>query len=175
MKRYRNSEVIAEIQNGNKEILFYLSRKYFQSSRRLLRRKGLPDDRTPEVFSAVLVRVYRDLKQSKLSSEIDFEAYLFRAMEDFVKEDKAARRENKVRLSVTYSDQQRDVVSQCVSILDDQAEDLLIARYAEKLSYEEIASRFELTNPVVAQEHVSKAMELLEGIVKARLNLSSHS
>ena len=69
-------------------------------------------------------------------------------------------------------EQQTAVASQCVSILDEQARNLLHACYAERKSFEDIATKFEFSNAVIAQHEVNKAMNMLEGIVKLRLNIS---
>jgi len=73
-----------------------------------------------------------------------------------------------------YTDNQKEIVSDCVSIMDPDSRRLLAARYAEKLSYEQIAARYEYSNPVIAQFEVNKAMTQLEGIARARLNISSN-
>ena len=57
MSRYTNPEIISDIQNGKEEVLFYVSRKFFQPARRWLRRKGVPDDKTPEIFVTVLFQL----------------------------------------------------------------------------------------------------------------------
>jgi len=49
---------------------------------------------------------------------------------------------------------------------------LITARYAERLSFEKIAQRFDYSNPVIAQHELKKAMSQLEGIVKLRLNIT---
>jgi len=57
MGRYSNKQLITEIQNGREEVLVYLAKKYFQTSRRILRTKGVRDSQTPDIFSRVLVNV----------------------------------------------------------------------------------------------------------------------
>ncbi len=47
--------------------------------------------------------------------------------------------------------------------------DLLTARYAENLNFEQLASRFQFSNPVIAQTEVEKAGSLMERILSARL------
>jgi len=66
------------------------------------------------------------------------------------------------------------IASQCVSILDDQLQKLLFARIVEKMSYENIADRFQYSNAVIAQHEVHKALHQLEGIVKLRMNISTN-
>lgn len=77
-------------------------------------------------------------------------------------------------MSPVFSDQQRDIVAGCVNLMEVDNRRLLAARYAENLSYEQIAVRFEYSNPVIAQFEVNKAMNQLEGIARARLNISSN-
>ena len=59
----------------------------------------------------------------------------------------------------------------CVAIQDDDTRKLLFARYAERLSFEQIAVRFAYSNPVIAQFEINKAMNRLEDIVRIQLNL----
>ena len=72
MAKYSNEEIISAIINGQEDVLFYLNRKYFETARRWLRRKGILDSKTPEIFSTILVRVYREIQQSRISEEIAF-------------------------------------------------------------------------------------------------------
>ncbi len=66
-----------------------------------------------------------------------------------------------------------EVASQCVSILDEQAQKLLYSRIVGKLSYERIEKKFQYSNAVIAQYEVNKAYDQLKGIVKLRLNISN--
>lgn len=172
MSRHTNEDIISSIINGQEDILFYLNRKYFETARSWLRRKGMADSQTPEIFSTVLVRVYREIQESRISSNMPFEPYLFNALKEFLREEKMIRKENRLQLVPVFSDIQREIVAECTGIMDEDSRKLLAARYAEKLSYEQIAARFEYSNPVIAQFEVNKAMNQLEGIVRARLNLS---
>ncbi|MBK6838575.1 MAG: sigma-70 family RNA polymerase sigma factor [Bacteroidetes bacterium] len=174
MARYSNEEIVSALINGQEDILFYLNRKYFETARRWLRRKGTPDAQTPEIFTTVLVNVYREIQHSRISPNIPFEPYLFNALQEFLREEKMLRKENKFSLSPVFSDQQRDIVAGCVNLMEVDNRRLLAARYAENLSYEQIAVRFEYSNPVIAQFEVNKAMNQLEGIARARLNISSN-
>ena len=63
MARYSNEEIVSALINGQEDILFYLNRKYFETARRWLRRKGTPDAQTPEIFTTVLVNVYREIQR----------------------------------------------------------------------------------------------------------------
>ena len=174
MAKYSNEEIISAIINGQEDVLFYLNRKYFETARRWLRRKGIQDSKTPEMFSSVLVRVYREIQQSRISANMPFEPYLFNALKEHLREEKILRKEIKLLLNPAYTDHQKEIVSDCVSIMDTDSRRLLAARYAEKLSYEQIAARYEYSNPVIAQFEVNKAMTQLEGIARARLNISSN-
>ncbi|MBK6446979.1 MAG: hypothetical protein IPF81_17260 [Bacteroidetes bacterium] len=113
MARYSNEEIVSALINGQEDILFYLNRKYFETARRWLRRKGTPDAQTPEIFTTVLVNVYREIQHSRISPNIPFEPYLFNALQEFLREEKMLRKENKFSLSPVFSDQQRDIVAGC--------------------------------------------------------------
>jgi hypothetical protein len=174
MSSYTNPEIISDIQNGKEEVLFYVSRKFFQPARRWLRRKGVPDDKTPEIFVTVLLQLFRDIQQQHLSIHVDFESYLFNSLEEFFKQEKAKGRKQRFILGPVYSDKQKDAVSLCVEIQDDNSRKLLYSRYAEKLSFEQIAVRFDYSNPVIAQFEVNKALNRLEGMVRLRLNIDQN-
>ena len=174
MSKYTNPEIISDIQNGKEEVLFYVSRKFFQPSRRWLRRKGVPDDKTPQIFVTVLLQLFRDIQQQRLSIHVDFESYLFNSLEEYFKLEKSKNKKQRYVLGTVYSDKQKDAVSLCVEIQDEEIRKLLYSRYAEKLSFEQIAVRFDYSNPVIAQFEVNKAMSRLEGIVRIRLNIEQN-
>jgi len=162
MSRRRNQHIIQSIHNGNEEILFYLSRLYFQSARRLLRRKGISDSSTPRVFATILTNVYREIKQKKLSAQVDFESYLFNSIRDFSE-------------ASLHPDQDVEIVSACFGILDESSRKILSSRYADRISFEEIATRCGFSNAVIAEHEVNKAMSQFEKIAAARLNMPSRS
>ncbi len=174
MSRYTNPEIITDIQNGKEEVLFYVSRKFFQPSRRWLRRKGVPDDKTPQIFVTVLLQLFRDIQQQRLSIHVDFESYLFNSLEEYFKQERSKSKKQRYVLGTVYSDKQKDAVSLCVEIQDEEIRKLLYSRYAEKLSFEQIAVRYDYSNPVIAQFEVNKAMSRLEGIVRIRLNIEQN-
>ena len=171
MSRYNNKQLVTEIQNGNEQVLVYLARKYFQAARRILRMKGMGDSETPDVFSNVLVKVWINILHHQFPSSIDFETFLFNSLQDHVFEIKEKKKNNQLKSETIFSEEQKSVVAQCVSILDENARNLVHSHYAEQLSFEKIAKRFNYGNAVVAQQEVYKAMNQLEGIVKLRLNI----
>ena len=172
MSKLTNREIFSEIREGNEDMLIYLHERYFQQSRRWLRRQGFPDQQTPLVFSEVLVRLFREIQRKKIPGEVEFEPYFFNMLEEFTNEDKRLRKENKRRITATFTDAEKDIISQCTMILDDQVRKLLFARYVEHLSSEEIAARFGHKNPLFSQSEVDKAMLQLENISRIRLQIS---
>lgn len=172
MSRYNNKQLITEIQNGNEDVLAYLAGKYFPHARRVLRIKGVKDSSTPGIFSTVLIKVWFNILHHKFSPSIEFETFFFNSLNEYVQELKDKKRKNKLKSDDLYSDQQKEVVAQCVSILDENARNLVYAHFAEHLSFEKIATRYQYSNAVIAQHEVHKAMSQLEGIVKLRLNIS---
>jgi DNA-directed RNA polymerase specialized sigma24 family protein len=172
MSRYSNKQLITEIQNGNEEVLVYLTKKYFQTARRILRMKGLKDSQTPDTFSNVLIKIWMNILHHKFSPSIEFETFLFNSLQEHINEIKEKKGSNQMKQDTLFSEQQRLVVAQCVSILDETERNLIQAYYAEQLSFEKIADRFSYSNAVIAQHEVYKAMTQLEGIVKLRLNIS---
>ncbi|MEO8086071.1 MAG: hypothetical protein ABI763_04585 [Bacteroidota bacterium] len=169
MKRFAKREILSEINNGNEEVLVYLARKYFSTARRLLRIRGFRDEQTPKIFSAVLAAVYADLRQQK-KEHIDFEAYFLSALNKEIETLKEGNK-NSFKFKVHQS---TEVASQCVSILDEQAQALLFARVAEQLSFEQIKDRFQFSNAVIAEYEVQKALSQLTGIVKLRMNIAQN-
>ena len=172
MSRFNNKQLITGIQNGNEDVFVYLAEKYFPLARRMLRMKGLKDSSTPEFFSTVLVKACMEIMHHKFSTSIEFEPFFFNCLQDNIQVEKNKRRKNQLKPDSVFSDQQTAVVAQCVSILDEGARTLVHAYYAERLSFESIAEKFNFSNAVIAQHEVNKAMNVLEGIVKLRLNIS---
>ncbi len=171
MSRFNNKQLITGIQNGNEDVLVYIAEKYFPQARRVLRMKGFNDSSAPEFFSTVMVKVCMDILHHKFPSNIEFETFFFNCLQESIHDEKNKKRGNQLKPDPVFSDQQKSVVAQCVSILDEQSRNLVHAHYAERLSFEAIASKFEYSNSVIAQHEVNKAMNLLEGIVKLRLNI----
>jgi hypothetical protein len=167
VKRYSKSEIIPEITNGNRDVLVYLARKYFPSARRLLRIRGFHDEQTPDIFSDVLVTVFMKL-QRQPDEYLDFEIYLLRALNEHIK----SLKENSSHSKASEEFRSVDIVSQCVTIMDEQSQQLLFSRVSGKMSYERIKDKFQFSNAVIAQYEVNKAFGQLEGIVKLRLNFS---
>ncbi|MCX6291896.1 MAG: hypothetical protein NT126_09055 [Bacteroidetes bacterium] len=174
MSRYSNKQLITEIRNGNEDVLDFLATKYFSHARRVIRLKGIKDSTAPELFSIVLVKAWFDVLFHKLPANIDFEAFFYSSLEDYIRELKDRKKNNSLKSDSLFSNHQKEVVAQCVFILDEQAKKLVHAHYGEKLSFEKIASRFNYSNAVIAQHEVNKAMNQLEGIVKLRLNISAN-
>jgi hypothetical protein len=172
MSRYNNKELIAGIKNGNEDVLVYLSGKYFQPARRMLRIKGIKDESTPEIFSTVLIKAWFNILHPKFPETVEFETFFFNLLDEHVLQSKATKRKNQVKPDDLFSGKQNEVAAKCVSILDENSRNLLHAHYAEHMSFEKIAVRFNYSNSVIAQHEVVKAMTQLEGIVKIRLNIT---
>lgn len=173
MAKYSNQEIISQIQNGQQEILFYLTKGLFPFYRKWLRRKGLPDVETPALFTRVLVFVCREIRVNHMSVHVDFEAFLQGALLEELKKHKAAQTGSKVSVEDKMEESEHSAVGQCLNILDEQARQLLVARYYYRQNFEQIAAGFEFSNPVIAQFEITKAMNRLEGMVSYRLNTSN--
>ena len=169
MNRYSNQELIGAILNGEEDILFYVAKKFFHSSRRWLIRNGCRDSETPAIFSRVVVNVCREIQQNKLSSNVDFEYFFNNSLHDYFKNNKDYKKSEQD----LFLSKEKDVISSCFSILDDSSRKILAARYAEKLSFEQISSRFNFSNPVIAQFECNKAFNQFEKITRVRLNVAS--
>jgi len=170
-----NEEVINSIRNGKEETLYVLSKKYFQSSRRWLRRKGISDSATPAIFAKMIVKMFRDIQQNRLSTHVDLDKYIFNMFNEHLSKEKENRKFKRQPSILPSSDIERDVTASCFTILDEQSKKLLSARYTEKLSFEEIAVRFDFSNPVIAEFEVHKALNQFRQIAQARLNTGIES
>jgi hypothetical protein len=167
MARYSNQEIFNALQNGEDAILLYLTEKYYQSARRMLRRSGFRDSDTPTVFSNVIIKIAREVQQNNLSATIDFEPFFFNTLQEYMKDFKALRKDGYLVSQLG----EKEIVISCFSILDESSRKILAARYAEKLSFEQIAARFEFSNPMIAQYEFNKAFSIFGNISKARLNI----
>ena len=167
-----NEELILSIKNGEEKALQVLKKKYFESSRRWMRRSGIKDSHTPIMFSKVIVSVYRDVQHGKVNVHVDLEKYIFNSLNEFLRKEKESQKVQRREGLKDGTDTERKAVAACYSILDPNSKQLLCTRYVEKLSFEEIASRFEFSNPVIAQFEVNKAFHQLQQLAIARLNLS---
>lgn len=165
-----NQAIITSLQNGEEETLYSLNRRYFQSARRWLRRKGVPDSATPKIFTRVLVSIFRQAQQKKISTVVEMEPLIFNSINEFLENAGSSFGKRKLRDTMANTDEQKSISAACFSVLDDQARALLSARYVSRLTFEEIAAKFELPNPVAAEFEVDKAMAQYRKIVEARLN-----
>jgi hypothetical protein len=168
MRRMTNQQIIASIQNGEESVLFFLSKKYYEQARKLLRRKGCPDRDTPAVFSGILVNVCREIQRNKLSANVDFEHFLFNSINEHLSEMKMMDKNS------NFLPGEREIIASCFSILDDASRKILSARYCENLSFEQIAARLEFSNPIIAHFEFNKAFTQFENIGRARLNVQSN-
>lgn len=169
MASFTNQQVIYSIQNGEEEILFYLTKKYYNSSRRLLRRIGCRDSETPAVFGRVLVNVFSEIQRNNISTNVDFEQFFYNSLREYFK---TLKTENPKERELNTSEE-KEIIRSCFSILDETSRKILAARFSEKLSFEQIAARMDFSNPVIAQFEFNKAFSQFEKISRARLNVAS--
>lgn len=169
MPRLSNQEIITSLQNGDEQVLFYLSKKYYQSARKWLRRQGCRDVDTPAIFSSILVKVCREIQRNNLSKNVDFEIFLFNSIRDHLNFMKADRNNHRSLLP-----EEMEIISSCFGILDEISRKILATRYCENLSFEQIAVRMDYSNPVIAHFEFNKAFASYENIVRARLNVAAN-
>lgn len=166
MSRYTNQKLIDSILNGDDDVLFYLTKKYYQSARRWLRRNGCRDADTPSIFSNVIIKVYRDLRQSNISNNINFEQFFFNSLQEYFNQHKPNKNIN----DLLNSTEENEIIGACFSILDEASRKILSARYVDKLSFEQIAVQHNFSNPMIAQFEFNKAFTQFEKLTKIRLN-----
>ncbi len=170
--RRNNEEMVSLIKKGDEKVLNELTKKFFQSSRKHLRQKGIKDSETPATFAQILVNLYREIQQSNLSIQLDIEKYLFASINLFLENEKQRSKKIASQYIPLSTESEKEAVAACYSILDDNTRKLLSRRYCEKLSFEEIAAMFDYSNPVIAQFEVNKALLQLQKVSMARLNVS---
>jgi hypothetical protein len=167
MPRLSNQQIFTSIQNGDETVLFYLSKRYFEAGRKLLRRKGCKEKDTPAIFGKILVNVYREIQRNNISSNVDFETFLFNSIREYLNDIKSGPEKSE------FLPGEREIIASCFAILDEPSRKILSARYGENLAFELIAARLELSNPVIAHFEFNKAFTLFENIVRARLNVQN--
>ncbi|MCC7232625.1 MAG: sigma-70 family RNA polymerase sigma factor [Bacteroidia bacterium] len=172
MRKNSNREIIIALQNGENSVLLGLGKKYFPEARSVLRRRGIRDKDTPQLFAGILVQVYREIRSHHGSTDIPFEPFLFNAIDSFLKDEKARRKELIPGLT-SIEDPEAAVAAECLGILEEETRELLFERYSEGFSFEMIAARQEFSNPVIAEAEVDKCILRFEGILRIRLNLNS--
>lgn len=166
MARFTHKEILNGLRSGSKEVLSHLTKRYYQSSRRWLRTKGIRDADTPAFFAGALLRFLREAQQRNLPEQTVPSEQLFVHLKNQLKEHRMVQ---PTVAGMSPQEEQQEIVAHCFSILDESARELLMAHYADRLNFEQLASRFQLSNPVIAEFEVDKAMKQLEHIVRARL------
>jgi hypothetical protein len=169
MKKYSQNQIFELIQNGQEEVLFYLTDKFFQPSRRMLRQLGCLDADTPSVFGQVLVHVFREIQSNKITPTIDFENYFYTTLKDFFTKNYSSE----VIQGNDEWKEDKEIIASCYSILDPQSQKILSLRYVENLTFEQIAVRMNFSNPFITEFEFNKAFEQLANISKARLMISA--
>jgi hypothetical protein len=165
MSRNREQLIIDELKNGSSDVLLYLTQRYFQSSRRWLRTKGIRDADTPDVFSSALLDMMREIQERKPVVQLDIQKYLFSKIKEGVSNYKA-------RMAATTAldmNSIQRIAERCFSALDEQAQKVLSAYYSDNFSYEELAVHLAYSNPAIAENEVNRQMNRFEGIVKAAM------
>src|SRR5262245_44734822 len=115
MARLSNKDLIGKISNGEDEILVYLTEKYFASSRRIIRSKGIKDELTPAVFSDAMSRAWIGVSRHRFTGHVEFETYFYNTLQESIAEFKRRLKYNS-KDSTESSEERRLVASQCVDI-----------------------------------------------------------
>lgn len=165
MARFTDKDILYGLKNGSKEVLFYLSGRFYQSSRRWMRSKGIRDADTPALFSEALLRMMREVQQKELPEHLDPADLLSNIIRNLTRE-----RRSRNSASDILPDNQQAIVSGCFSILDDSSRDLLSARFADRMGFQQLAVRFGFGNAAIAEAEINKAMDRLERMVNTRLS-----
>jgi DNA-directed RNA polymerase specialized sigma24 family protein len=172
MNSNKNRKLVDEIKNGSDDVLVYLAANYFKAAQKVIRSRGFRDSASPEIFTDVLIKVWLAVRQPEVPSNIEFDTFFFNSLNDYLAEQKKKKKNKLIDPAELMKKQQAEIVARCVLIMDEDLIRLLTARYAEQLSFEKIAQRFNYNNAVIAQHELNKAVHQLEGIVKLRMNNS---
>jgi hypothetical protein len=167
----RKKNIIEEIKAENSEILPYIVRKFFPVGRKFLVQKGVRDSLTPGIFTNALTKILLRIKKNNFPSEVDFNSILQSAL---LQESKEINNHYSEIEDFNHKDLIQDVVANCVEILDSQSQKLLFHRFAEGLTYEEIALKVGYGNSVIAQFETAKVFKQLQTIANARLNIEQN-
>ncbi|MFM2135516.1 MAG: hypothetical protein RL021_916 [Bacteroidota bacterium] len=169
MLRYSSEEIRFGLKNGSREVLFYLARRFFQTSRRWLRTKGFRDADTPMIFSDALVRLMRETQHKQFPSHTDIRELFSNVLRNYVRE----LRQETAHANETDAESERlEVIARCFTIMDGFQQQLLSGHYADRINFEELASRCGYGTAVIAEAELDKAFFMLEQVVDARLTLS---
>jgi DNA-directed RNA polymerase specialized sigma24 family protein len=161
-----NSHLVQELRDSSADALGRLCKRYFQSSRRWLRRQGVKDSDTPGLFADIVLDLTRFIQEKKVTGPIDFEHLLRESTMDRLKRYKDLRRSAS---SNHPEDETVEAAVRCFSALDESHQRLLEAHYVEGANFEEVARRFGFGNASIAEFEIDRAMNLLEGLVKVSI------
>ncbi|MFM7216497.1 MAG: hypothetical protein ACKO1U_00610 [Bacteroidota bacterium] len=164
-----NSSLIQGLRASSNEALDRFTKRYFQSTRRWMRRQGVRDSDTPRLFADMLVGIIRFLQVKKVSGPMDLELLMRECIRENVKGYKGR---NKAKEITIAPDGISVTAARCFSALDEQAQQLLEAYYVQGFKFEEIADRFGFGNAAIAEFEIDRAMELLENLVNVSVGKS---
>ena len=164
-----NSHIFEGILHDDTGIVSAAAKKYFPTSRKFLRMRGVRDGATPEAYARAFSGVISEIRAGRISELADFGSVLHQAM---IREVVKIREGNGENMAGGYS-VSPDVVAQCLTVLDEDIQRLLMLRFAERKSYEEIATACNFSNPVIAEFEVERAYQQLRRMVNVRFNLDA--
>lgn len=169
MSRYTAEEIRSGLKNGSRDVLFYLARRYFQTSRRWLRTKGFRDADTPMIFSDALVRLMREAQQKQFPAQTEIRELFSNVLRNYVRE---LRRQAMEGENDDPAAERQEVIARCFNVLDGPRQQLLTGRYADRLSFEELATRLGYSNAIIAEAELDRSFFSLEQIADVRLSLA---
>jgi ATP phosphoribosyltransferase len=164
-----NRQLLEGIRHDDSSVMAAAAKKYFPSCRKYLRMKGVRDAGTPEAYARAFAGVIAEVRAGRISELADFGSILHQAM---LREVEKIREQAAGNLSGGLA-VSPDVVAQCVAVLDEDIQRLLMLRFAERKSYEEIALASNFSNPVIAEFEVERAYQQLQRMVNVRFNLDA--
>jgi len=164
-----NKQLLEGIRHDDTAVVKAVAKKYFPSSRNFLRMKGVRDAGTPEAYARAFAGVIAEVRAGRISELAEFSSVLHQAL---------LREVERIRESMAGGDAagfvvSPDVVAQCVAVLDEDIQRLLMLRFAERKTYEEIALACNFSNPVIAEFEVERAYQQLQRMVNVRFNLDT--
>lgn len=168
--RNRNKELIKEIKSGNEEVLLHLFKKYYKDLKRIFHSYSIKESDMPSLASAVLVQIWMEIQQNDFSENIDLPSYILntgKEMGQKTAEERKERRKDRNK-EVVEVQMPRDIIAECVNVLDPAAKQALQLRYAENKSVDEVAARLN-KDISAAHELLFKAFDQLSAIVKIRM------
>jgi len=170
----KNRELIKEIKSGNQDILLYLFKKYYHDMKHVFQSRNVEEKDILAQAAAVIVQVWMEIQRNDFSENIELESYLLNTSKDNAERlaaEKKANKKNKLTDVAVDERTPREIIAECVNVLDTASRQALQWHYAENQSIEKVAEKLKI-DVAAAHDFIGKAFTQLSSIVKIRMAAS---